>query len=56
MKVYVGYILGDYAQAVFMSKNEQEVFKALDNCPTNRPMWVSEYDLAENNLIELDCD
>lgn len=56
MKIYVGYILGDYAHAVFMSANKQKVEKALDECPTRNYKWVEEYDVKGNDLIELDCD
>lgn len=34
MIIYVGYILGDYAHAVFISGNKNKVQKALDDCPT----------------------
>lgn len=56
MKIYIGYILGDYAHAVFMSANKQKVEKALDECPTRNYKWVEEYDVKGNDLIELDCD
>ena len=54
--IYVGYILGDYAHAVFLSENKDKVQKALDNCPTKRPKWIEKYIIDENELIELDCD
>ena len=56
MIIYVGYILGDYAHAVFIGGNKNKVQKALDDCPTRNLKWIEEYIIDENELIELDCD
>lgn len=56
MKIYVGYILGDYAHAVFMSASKQKVEKALNECPTRNYKWVEEYNIKDDTLFELDCD
>lgn len=56
MKIYVGYILSDYATAVFMSAKREKVKKALDECNTRNSKWIEAYDINGNNLIELECD
>lgn len=56
MKIYVGYIMGDYAHAIFMSAKKEKVEKALKECNTDRTKWIEKYDVDNNNLIELDCD
>lgn len=56
MKIYIGYILGDYAHAIFMSASKQKVEKALNECSTRNYKWVEEYNVKGDNLIELDSD
>lgn len=60
MKIYVGYILGDYATPLFVSANEEKVEKELEQLKSkfNRPRitWIEEYELEENNVIELNCN
>lgn len=57
MKIYVGYILGDYAHAVFVGLKEKEVQKKLDECPTKNPKWIEEYEIKnEWEVVELNCD
>lgn len=57
MKVYVGYILGDYAIAACMGLKESAVEDRLKSYPTKRTKWVEEYELDDpNEVIELDCD
>lgn len=56
MKVYIGYILGDYSCAVCMGLDENSVQKRLNSIPTNRPKWIEEYELNKNDVVELDCD
>lgn len=56
MKIYVGYILDDYATAVFMSAKREKVKKALDECNTRNSKYIKAYDIDNNNLIDLDCD
>jgi hypothetical protein len=58
MVIYVGYILGDYAHAVWISTEKATVEKAIENYRKeggNRPAWVDEY-LVGKDLTELDCD
>lgn len=54
MKIYVGYVLGDYAQAWFIGTSENKVQKELDETKTKAPKWVEEYELSNDNVIELD--
>ena len=59
MKVFILYILGDYAQAIYMSKYK-------DACEAERQrlikngiissMWIEEYDFSKHNYLELDSD
>ena len=58
MKVYVLYILSDYATAVFMSINkklcEQEKTRLAKT--VKRSMWIEEYDFSVQKSFDLDCD
>ena len=58
MKVYVLYILDDYATAIFMSIDkklcEQEK-KRLEKT-VKRSMWIKDYDFSTQKSFELDCD
>ena len=56
MKIYVGYIIGDYSHACFMGTDRNKIQKALDDCPTNRPKYIEEYEINDNTVIELDID
>ena len=56
MKIYVGYVLGDYACALCVGLNKQSVENTLKSYPTKRPKWVEEYELNKNKVVELDCD
>lgn len=56
--IYVGYIMSDYAHALWISGKKSTVEKAITNyknrggkCMT----WIEKYQVS-NNLIELDCD
>lgn len=59
MKVFVLYLLGDYAHAVYMSKYkddcEAERQRIINNGVTCR-MYIEEYDFSRHNSFELDCD
>lgn len=58
MIIYVGYVLGDYAHALWMSANKATVEKAISDYKRRggrRPTWIEEYKIT-NELIELDCD
>lgn len=56
MTIYVGYILGDYAQALFMSTDRKQVKEALDAIDSKRPTYIVGYIIKGKELIELDCD
>lgn len=55
MTIYIGYIIGDYAHALYMSTNREKVKKELEKI-NRRNTYIVEYTIKENNLIELDCD
>ena len=59
MKVFILYILGDYAQAIYMSKYkdacERERQRLIKNGITRR-MWIEEYDFSKYNSFELESD
>ena len=59
MKIFILYILGDYAQAIYMSKyksaceaEQQKIMKNGISCP----MWIEEYDFSKHNSFELESD
>ena len=56
MKVYVGYVLSDYAHALCMGLDKESVEKNLASYGISRPTWVEEYTFKGNKVIELDCD
>lgn len=60
MKIYVGYILADYATPLFVSTDEEKVEKELEKLRAKfnypRITWIEEYELKDNNLIELNCN
>lgn len=59
MKIYVLYIMGDYAHAVYMSLKEQMCEKELENYRKRggrRNAWIEEYDFSKAKGYELDCD
>ena len=53
MIVYVGYVMGDCAQALFMSLDKEKVEQKLKDVLGRT--WTEEYNLTDN-VIELDCD
>lgn len=59
MTVFILYILGDYAQAIYMSKYrnacETERQRLMKNGVV-RPMWIEEYDFSRYNSFELESD
>lgn len=59
MKVFILYILGDYSQAIYMSKDkdacEAEKERLIEN-GVSRSMWIEEYDLSKHNSFELESD
>ena len=59
MTVFILYILGDYAQAIYMSKYrnacETERQRLMKNGVV-RPMWIEEYDFSKYNSFELESD
>lgn len=56
MTVYIGYIIGDYAHALYMSTNREKVKKELEKIDGGRHTYIVEYIIKGNELIELDCD
>ena len=59
MKVYVLYILSDYAHAIYMSINEEACEREMEACKkrgAKRPMWIEEYDFSKYNSFELESD
>jgi len=59
MKVYVLYILSDYAHAVHMSINKQPCERELEDYRKRGgdcDAWIGEYDFSEADEYELDCD
>lgn len=58
MCIYVGYVLSDYAHALWISKNKQTVEQAIKEYEKRggkRPTWIEKYEVTDK-LIELDCD
>lgn len=59
MKVYVLYILGDYAHAVYISTEKHLCEREMAECAkrgVRRAMWIEEYDFSKAKEFELDCD
>jgi len=57
MKIYVGYVLNDYATAVYMGRNKELVKKKTKEISFGRSYWVEEVTLPkENSIYEFDCD
>lgn len=56
MKIYVGYVLGDYACALCVGLDKRSVENNLKSYGIKRPTWVEEYELNKNEVVELDCD
>lgn len=59
MKVFILYILGDYAQAIYMSKYKdacEAKRRMLIKKGVSRPMWIEKYDFSINHSFELESD
>ena len=57
MKVYVVYVIDDYATAVFMTTNKRkakEEKKAVAD-RTGHRAWIEEYDFANQDNFDLEC-
>ena len=57
MKVYVLYILSDYAHAVYISTEKHLCKQAMAEyakIETRRTMWIEEYDFSKAKAFELD--
>lgn len=57
MKVYVVYVLSDYATAVFMSVDKKLCEKERNEVAnrTGYHTWIEEYDFSTQKSFELDC-
>jgi hypothetical protein len=53
-KIYVGIILSDYATPLCMGLDKQKVEEKMKSYDLERSWWIEEYNLNENNVIELD--
>jgi hypothetical protein len=58
MTIYVGYVLSDYATAIYMGKDYKQVKSKIDEVKkrTGRHVFIKAYDIKDNCAIELDCD
>ncbi len=59
MTIYVGYVLSDYATAIYMGKDYKQVKSKIDEAKkrTGHPTYfIKSYDIKDNCVIELDCD
>ena len=56
MTIYVGYIISDYAHALFMSTDRKKVKTELAKISSNNTTYIVGYIIKGNELIELDCD
>ena len=59
MKIYVLYVLSDYAHAIYISVNKQMCEKEMENYRKRggrRSAWIEEYDFSKAKEFELDCD
>ena len=59
MKVYILYVLSDYATAIHMSVDKSLCEKELEECVkrgVTRPLWIEEYDFSQSKEYELECD
>lgn len=59
MKVYIVYIMSDYATAVYMGTNKKRCEQEAENLSKRAngcQVWVEEYILTENSFFELESD
>lgn len=56
MTIYIGYIIDDYAHALYMSTDREKVKKELKKINEGRHTYIVGYIIKGNELIELDCD
>lgn len=57
MKIYVVYVLSDYAHALAVTTNYNAAkkYEEMIKNRTNRPTWIDEIKVTEE-ITELDCD
>ena len=55
MKIYVGYVLTDYATPACMGLNKKTVEKVL-NTYHQRTKWIDEVELNGNKVVEFEDD
>lgn len=56
MKIYVLYVLGDYAHAIFMSKDRKDCELVKQTLLTKLRTYIAEYDFSKQSCFDLDCD
>lgn len=56
MKIYVLYVLGDYAHAIFMSKDRKDCELVEQTLLTKLKTYIEEYDFSKQSCFDLDCD
>ena len=56
MKVYILYILNDYAHAICMSKDRKDCELVQQALLTNRKTYIEEYDFSKQSCFDLDCE
>ena len=56
MIIYIGYIISDYAHALFMSTSMTKVKAELEKIPSHNTTYIVGYRIEGKELIELDCD
>lgn len=59
MKIYVLYVMSDYAHAIFISTDKQLCEQEMKQCKkrgVKYPMYIKEYDFSNTKSFDLDCD
>ena len=58
MKIYVLYVMSDYAHAIYISTERvlcEKEKKACAKRGVKRSMWIEEYDFSKGKGFELNC-
>ena len=59
MKVYVLYVMSDYAHAIYISTEKQLCEQEMAQCRkrgVKRSMYIKEYNFSNTKSFDLDCD